>query len=199
MRSLVAALILVLSLPAAAQDLDALFRNGMAAVEQAYAETDDDRRDALLDEAITAFRAMLVSRPDLVRVRLELARAFFLKGEDGPPAFRGRPGRRRAGRGQGERAPLPHRDPRPPALEFQTGRRGGAGHQHRCGVRRAAHPGSGAVRSSSTSMLQFTRLKRSCRSDSEKASRMSSFSSKVQATTKREIDLPASFARWAAP
>ena len=26
---------------------------------------------------------MLVARPDLVRVRLELARAFFLKGEDG--------------------------------------------------------------------------------------------------------------------
>ena len=81
MRSLVVALILLFSLPAA-QDLDALFRDGMAAVEEAYAETDEDRRDALLDEAIAAFRAMLVARPDLVRMRLELARAFFLKGED---------------------------------------------------------------------------------------------------------------------
>ena len=39
-------------------------------------------REALLDEAIASFRAMLVDRPGLVRVRLELARAFFLKGED---------------------------------------------------------------------------------------------------------------------
>ena len=54
----------------------------MAAVEEAYSEPDDDRRDALLDEVIAAFRAMLVARPDLVRVRLELARAFFLKGKD---------------------------------------------------------------------------------------------------------------------
>ena len=83
MRGRVAALILLFSLPAATQDLDALFRAGMAAVEEAYAETDDDPRDALLDEAIVAFRAMLVERPDLVRVRLELARPFFLKGEDG--------------------------------------------------------------------------------------------------------------------
>ena len=42
----------------------------------------EDRRDELLDEAIAALRSMLVRRPDLVRVRLELARAFFLKGED---------------------------------------------------------------------------------------------------------------------
>ena len=37
----------------------------------------------LLDEAINAFRKILINRPGLVRVRLELARAFFLKGEDG--------------------------------------------------------------------------------------------------------------------
>ena len=60
-----AVLILLLSLPAATQDLDALFRDGMGAAEEAYAETDEDRRDALLDEAITTFRAMLVARPDL--------------------------------------------------------------------------------------------------------------------------------------
>ena len=40
------------------------------------------KRDALLDEAIAALHAMLVDRPGLVRVRLELARALFLKGED---------------------------------------------------------------------------------------------------------------------
>ena len=43
----------------------------------------EETREALLDEAIAVFHAMLVRRPDLVRVRLELARAFFLKGEDG--------------------------------------------------------------------------------------------------------------------
>ena len=39
-------------------------------------------REALLEEAISAFRFMLINSPELVRVRLELARAFFLKGED---------------------------------------------------------------------------------------------------------------------
>ena len=43
---------------------------------------EEAKREALLDEAIASFRAMLVDRPELVRVRLELARAFFLKGED---------------------------------------------------------------------------------------------------------------------
>ena len=41
------------------------------------------KREALLDEAIASFHAMLVRRPELMRVRLELGRAFFLKGEDG--------------------------------------------------------------------------------------------------------------------
>ena len=52
MRSLVAAQILLFYLPAAAQVLDALFCDGMAAVEEAYSETAEDRRDALLDEAV---------------------------------------------------------------------------------------------------------------------------------------------------
>ena len=82
MRNLIAAIFLLVSLPAAAQDFDALFRDSISAVEEATVETDDDRRDTLLDEAIAAFHAMLVERPNLVRVRLELARAFFLKGED---------------------------------------------------------------------------------------------------------------------
>ncbi len=82
MRSLFAALLLLLSLPAAAQDMSAQFQEGMKAVEQAVVEQDEDRRDALLDEAIAAFREMLVADPGLVRVRLELARAFYFKGED---------------------------------------------------------------------------------------------------------------------
>ena len=37
----------------------------------------------LLNEAIENLRAILVDQPDLVRIRLELARAFFYKEEDG--------------------------------------------------------------------------------------------------------------------
>ena len=63
---------------------NARFLLGLAAVGASEApDIGDDRRTALLDEAIAAFRAMLVADPGLVRVRLELARAFFLKGEDG--------------------------------------------------------------------------------------------------------------------
>ena len=60
-----------------------VFLFGLAAVgaaQQPGAAEED--REALLDGAIAAFRIMLVDRPGLVRVRLELARAFFLKGED---------------------------------------------------------------------------------------------------------------------
>ena len=39
-------------------------------------------REALLEEAIAALHVMLINSPGLVRVRLELARAFFLKGEN---------------------------------------------------------------------------------------------------------------------
>ena len=43
---------------------------------------EDAQRLALLDEAIAAFRSILIRQPGLVRVRLELALAFFLKEED---------------------------------------------------------------------------------------------------------------------
>ena len=78
---IVAALALLIAPPAAAQDLDALFQQGMAAVKAAGTAA-GDRREALLDEAIASFREMLVADPRLVRVRLELARTFFLKGDD---------------------------------------------------------------------------------------------------------------------
>ena len=61
----------------------ALFLYGLAALGASQqADVPDEEREVLLDEAIAAFHVMLVQRPDLVRVRLELARAFFLKGED---------------------------------------------------------------------------------------------------------------------
>ena len=43
---------------------------------------EEETRLALLDEAIAAFRSILIHRPELVRVRLELALAFYLKEED---------------------------------------------------------------------------------------------------------------------
>ena len=60
-----------------------LFQTGLAAMAAARKEGLVEKdRTALLDEAIAALRAILIDRPDLVRVRLELARAFFLKGDD---------------------------------------------------------------------------------------------------------------------
>ena len=58
------------------------FRAGMEALNAAHAIADREARYEKLDEAIANFRAILVNRPELVRVRLELARAFFMKEED---------------------------------------------------------------------------------------------------------------------
>ena len=64
-------------------EADDLFLFGLAAVGASQQPgIGEARREALLDEAIASFRTMLVNRPELVRVRLELARAFFLKGVD---------------------------------------------------------------------------------------------------------------------
>ena len=64
-------------------DTEIHFLAGLAALEASrmpgVAEAD---REALLDEAVATLRAILVDRPGLVRVRLELARAFFYKEED---------------------------------------------------------------------------------------------------------------------
>ena len=67
------------------QEVDAgiVFLIGLAATGLSqHPGVGDAGREALLEEAIAAFRFMLINRPELVRVRLELARAFFLKGED---------------------------------------------------------------------------------------------------------------------
>ena len=64
-------------------DLRLLFLVGRAGIAAAGRRGIDARaRTAFLDAAIAALRRMLVIRPGLVRARLELARAFFLKGED---------------------------------------------------------------------------------------------------------------------
>ena len=62
---------------------DVRFLIGLAGIGAATRpDTDDEQRTLLLAEAIEALHAILINRPDLVRVRLELARAFFIKGED---------------------------------------------------------------------------------------------------------------------
>ncbi len=62
-----------------------LFLIGLSAIEAArrLPASKEKEKTALLDEAIAALRAILINRPGLVRVRLELARAFFFKREDG--------------------------------------------------------------------------------------------------------------------
>ena len=60
-----------------------LFRVGLTALAVAERTGDEAERSQMYDEAIEAFRTILVNRPDLVRVRLELARTFFLKEQDG--------------------------------------------------------------------------------------------------------------------
>ncbi len=94
MRTLLAALLacLVLTTIAAAQEEPGttveertarLFDLGMTALEIAGRTDSSAIRRELYDKAIEAFRAILINHPELVRVRLELARTFFLGGQDG--------------------------------------------------------------------------------------------------------------------
>jgi len=53
-----------------------------ARIDDTASEQDADDKDALLAEAVAALRAILIERPELTRVRLELARAFFMRGDD---------------------------------------------------------------------------------------------------------------------
>ena len=62
---------------------DILFLLGIAATQASQrADLAEEGREVLLTLAIASFRNILIDRPELVRVRLELARAFFLQGED---------------------------------------------------------------------------------------------------------------------
>ena len=66
-----------------AVDANTVFLYGLAAAGAAQQPgMPDDTRENLLNEAIGAFRTMLIEEPRLLRVRLELARAFYLKGEE---------------------------------------------------------------------------------------------------------------------
>ncbi len=73
--------------PLAARDPragDLLFETGMVSLGLAHRpRITEAERDAFLDVSIAAFRAILAANPELIRVRLELARAFFLKRQDG--------------------------------------------------------------------------------------------------------------------
>ena len=70
--------------PDGPEQVDVLFLVGLAALGAArHPETPEAEQKDYLDEAIGAFHRILVVRPELVRVRLELARAFYLKGSDG--------------------------------------------------------------------------------------------------------------------
>jgi len=58
------------------------FLRALAAIESSrLAETEEEQK-SLLDEAIAALHKILIDQPNLERVRLELARAFFYKKED---------------------------------------------------------------------------------------------------------------------
>ena len=65
--------------------VDLLFETGMAMLVSAQTAQPSEaaKREVLLDASIAAFLAILAEHPELVRVRLELARAFFLQGRDG--------------------------------------------------------------------------------------------------------------------
>lgn len=64
-------------------ETDAIFIAGLAALgaSQRPGRT-ENTRNALLDEAAAYFRTMLIGRPGLDRVRLELGRVYFLRGKD---------------------------------------------------------------------------------------------------------------------
>ena len=64
-------------------ELNTLFLFGLAAIGASHQPgLEEEDREALLDGAIAALREILIDQPGLVRVHLELGRAFFLKGED---------------------------------------------------------------------------------------------------------------------
>ena len=102
---------------------------------------EDDRKGRCSTRQSAAFRTLLIDRPELVRVRLELARAFFLRGRDfaRPPELRAGPCRGPPPARRRQRAALSHPDPGPQALAGLL--RSGAcpGQQHRGRVGRAVH------------------------------------------------------------
>ena len=72
-----------LALAARPDQTDVRFLLGLAASRGSQQPgVKDEKRLALLNLAIAAFRSILIKQPELVRVRLELALAFYLKQDD---------------------------------------------------------------------------------------------------------------------
>ena len=61
---------------------DFRFLIGLAAIAAATNNHNQEQKTELLREAINSLHTILVAHPQLTRVRLELARAFFLNGDD---------------------------------------------------------------------------------------------------------------------
>jgi len=79
------ALLLLRQLPLDGEErYEILFLRGWAALELSNLALDEDVRDALLDEAIEALYVVASNNPGLLRPRLELARAYFMRGDDEP-------------------------------------------------------------------------------------------------------------------
>ena len=77
------ALLLLRQLPLDREDrYEVLFLRGLAAMELSNRALEDEVRDALLDEAVEAFYVVSSNNPGLLRPRLELARAYFMRGDD---------------------------------------------------------------------------------------------------------------------
>lgn len=70
-------------LRAGATDTELLFVLGLASAGKVqHGPVVEPERQALLDEAVAAFRKVLAARPDYVRARIELATVFFLMEDD---------------------------------------------------------------------------------------------------------------------
>ena len=68
---------------ASATDTELLFLLGLASAGKVqHVQVAESERQALLEEAVAAFRKVLTTRPDYVRARIELATVFFLMEDD---------------------------------------------------------------------------------------------------------------------
>ncbi len=68
---------------AGSADTDLFFLLGLASAGKVqYLQVPAPERQALLDEAVSAFGEVLEARPDYVRARIELATTFFLMEDD---------------------------------------------------------------------------------------------------------------------
>ena len=77
------ALLLLRQLPLDRADkFEVLFLRGLAAMELSTQALDEEVREGLLEEAVEALFVVSSNNPGLLRPRLELARAYFMQGND---------------------------------------------------------------------------------------------------------------------